>query len=211
MHPSHRTRCHVGLRPKDIIIILYAIITKALQRVGIFFRGFSSRRLDLVRKTFTTYIRPLLEYNSTVWNPSHKYLIDKLENVQRQFTKRVTSLSHLTYQERLSVLKLEPLELRRLRFDLIQYYKIFNNLTSLHHADYFSYHQPSLFTRNPSPFLIKPLNCPNYLLTSFFYRSLDCWNSLPPELRQIKSLNSFKSQLLKVNLNNFLIGSVFNS
>ena len=97
------------------------------------------------------------------------------------------------------------------RFNLIQYYKIFNNLTSLHHADYFSYHQPSPFTRNPSPFLIKPLNCPNYLLTSFFYRSLDCWNSLPPELRQIKSLNSFKSQLLKVNLNNFFIGSVFNS
>ena len=42
------------------------LITKALQRVGIFFRGFSSRRLDIVRKTFTTYIRPLLEYNSTV-------------------------------------------------------------------------------------------------------------------------------------------------
>ena len=60
------------------------VITKALQRVGIFFRGFSSRRLDIVRKTFTTYIRPLLEYNSTVWNPSHKYLIDELEDVQRR-------------------------------------------------------------------------------------------------------------------------------
>jgi hypothetical protein len=37
------------------------IITKAIQRVGVFFRGFNSRRLDFVRKTFITYIRPLLE------------------------------------------------------------------------------------------------------------------------------------------------------
>ena len=95
------------------------LITKALQRVGTFFRGFSSRRLDIGSKTFTRYIRLLLEYNCTVLNPSHEYLIDKLENVQRQFTKRITSLSHLTYQKRLSVLKLEPLEMRRLPFGLI--------------------------------------------------------------------------------------------
>lgn len=187
------------------------LITKALQRVGIFFRGFSSRRLDIVRKTFTTYIRPLLEYNSIVWNPSHKYLIDKLENVQRQFTKRIASLSHLTYHERLSVLELEPLELRRLRFDLIQYYKIFNNLTCLNHTDFFRYYQPSSSSRKSSPSLIKPLNSPNYLLTSFFYRTIDCWNSLPSELRHMTSLNVFKRHLLKVDLSNFLIGSTFDS
>ena len=66
------------------------VITKAQQRVGVFFRGFSSRSFDIVRKTFITYIRPVLEYNSNVWNPSQKYLIDQLENVQRRFTKRVT-------------------------------------------------------------------------------------------------------------------------
>ena len=55
------------------------VITKAQQRVGVFFRGFASRTLDIVRKTFTTYIRPILDYNSNVWNPSHKYLIDQLE------------------------------------------------------------------------------------------------------------------------------------
>ena len=71
------------------------VITKSLQRVGTFFRGFSSRRFDIVRKMFVTYIRPLLEYNSNIWNPTHKYLVDKLENVQRQFTKRITSISHL--------------------------------------------------------------------------------------------------------------------
>jgi hypothetical protein len=55
----------------------------------------------------------------------------KIENVQRNFTKRLPTLKHLTYFERLASLGLEPLELRRLRFDLIYYFKIFNHLTPL--------------------------------------------------------------------------------
>ena len=70
----------------------------------------------------------------------------------------------------LSILELEPLELRRLRFDLIQYYKILNSLTPLNYAEYFTFHQPSSSSRNSSPFLIKPFNSPNYLLSSFFNR-----------------------------------------
>ena len=144
------------------------VISKAHQRAGVFFRGFASRSLHIVRKTFITYIRPILEFNSNVWNPSHKYLIDQIENVQRRFTKRIRQLSHLSYFERLSILELEPLELRRLRFDLVQYFKIFNNLSSITPVDYFNIRQPSLTSRAPVPFLVKPINKPNYVLSSFF-------------------------------------------
>jgi hypothetical protein len=144
------------------------VIVKAHQRAGVFFRGFTSRSLDIVRKTFITYIRPILEFNSNVWNPTHKYLIDQIENVQRRFTKRIRSLSHLSYLERLSILELEPLELRRLRFDLVQYFKIFNNLSTINPNAYFNIRQPSLTSRAPVPLLIKPFNKPNYVLSSFF-------------------------------------------
>ena len=124
------------------------------------FRGFSCRRFDIVRKIFITYIRPLPEYNSNIWNPTHKYLVEKFENVKRQFTKRITSISHFTYRERLSILNLESLELRRLRFDLIHSYKILNNLTLVNYANYFAYHhQQSSSSRKP--FLLKPTNSPN--------------------------------------------------
>ena len=146
-----------------------------------------ARTLDIVRKTLTTYIRPILEYNSNVWNPSHKYLIDQLENVQRRFTKRVTSLKNYSYPERLAILGLEPLECRRLRCDLIQYYKIFNNLTSLNPAENFTVHQPSLSSHaSSSIILIKPFKRPIYVASSFFYRSIDCWNSLSPTLKKSK-------------------------
>jgi ribonuclease P/MRP protein subunit RPP40 len=105
------------------------IVSKARHRTSTLLRGFVSRRLDIMRTAFVTYIRPILEYNSVVWNPCQKQLIDIIENVQRNFTKRIHSLSCLSYFERLAALNLEPLELRRLRFDLTYYYKVLQNLT----------------------------------------------------------------------------------
>ena len=71
------------------------IASKATQRVGVLFRGFMTRDLQFMQKAFITYIRPLLEYNSCVWNPHQKEYIDLLENVQRRFTKRIPSLREL--------------------------------------------------------------------------------------------------------------------
>jgi hypothetical protein len=72
-------------------------------------RGFVSRRLDIMRTAFIAYIRPILEYNSSVWNPCQVHSIDVLENVQHNFSKRIPSLSSLTYLERLALLNQEPL------------------------------------------------------------------------------------------------------
>jgi len=110
------------------------------------------------------------------WNPTHKYLVDKFENVQRQFTKRITLISHLTYHERLSILDLESLE----SFDLIQYYKILNSLTPLNYTKYFTYHQPSSYSRKPSTFLIKPIN--NH------HSSTDQWTAAIHFLKHSKKL-----------------------
>jgi len=74
---------------KIALLLLVFIVLEPVYGVGVFFRRFASRSLDIVHKTFATYIRPLLEYNSNVWNPSKKYLIVQLENVQRKFTKGV--------------------------------------------------------------------------------------------------------------------------
>ena len=86
----------------------------------------------------------------------------KMFNVD-YFTKRVTSLKNYSYPERLSILGLEQPELRRLRCDLIQYYKIFNSLTSLNPAEYFTVHQPPLSSRASSSILIRPFKRPNYV------------------------------------------------
>jgi hypothetical protein len=68
------------------------IVRKALVRSRLILKFFHSRdRLFLV-KAFCTYVRPLLEYFCVFWSPSYHYLTDKIEGVQRFFTKRLAEL-----------------------------------------------------------------------------------------------------------------------
>ena len=94
------------------------------QRAALLFKTFQSRDPITLFKAFTTFVRPSLEYASCVWNPHKITLINKIESVQRRFTKRLLGLSNMSYGERLIFLKCESLEMRRMRSDLIMYYKI---------------------------------------------------------------------------------------
>ena len=87
-------------------------------------RCLASRNTDLLVHAFNTYVRPLLEYNSVVWSPYLKSDIELIQKVQRRFTKRLKGFSELSYDDRLKLLNLERLEIRRLRFDLLCCYKI---------------------------------------------------------------------------------------
>ena len=69
-----------------------------------------------IETSFLYLCVPLLECSSRVWLPHHRYLLDKIELVQRFFTKKLSGLQNLTYLQRLKVLDLESLERRRLIF-----------------------------------------------------------------------------------------------
>jgi len=74
--------------------------------------------MSVLRKAFIAYIRPLLEFASSIWSPTQAGIIDELESVQRQFTERIPALHEFSCRDRLSALNLESLEHRRLRLDL---------------------------------------------------------------------------------------------
>ena len=60
--------------------------------------------------------------------------------VQRHFTKRLKGLSELSYDDRLKLLNLERLEIRRLRFDLLCCYKIIFGLMRIDREAFFEYY-----------------------------------------------------------------------
>ena len=93
-----------------------------------YFRGFTSRNIRLLARAFTRFVRPLLEYCTPAWSPYLLKDIHKIENVQRYFTRRFFPCSHYTYNERLFLLGLEPLESRRLKYDIKLYYQRDNSI-----------------------------------------------------------------------------------
>jgi len=120
------------------------------------------------------YVKPILEYASSVWSPHFTKYINSIENVQRHFTKRISSTTELPstlYLERLAVMDIEPLEPRRIKTDLTMYFKIYNNLNlSALPSDYLpcdnsvrTYH-----SRRKCEYIIQPL-CRTQLYANDFF------------------------------------------
>jgi len=63
--------------------------------------------------------------------PHYGYAIDKVESVQRRFTKRLPGFHDMEYSARLDKLNLQSLEYRRLVADLILTYKVIFGLTDI--------------------------------------------------------------------------------
>jgi len=85
-------------------------MTKAHQRANAIHRCFHSRNVGLLVRAYN--VRPLVEYKSIIWSPHYKQDIERIESVQRRFTKRLPGLKNYKYTERLTMLDLASLELR---------------------------------------------------------------------------------------------------
>lgn len=114
----------------------FNIITKRAYK----FLGFISRSLYKFKniRTYMTlynlYIRSILEYCSVIWNPHYQSHIDRLERVQRKFTRIVYRKFHYPYEAynmRLMRLDLLSLEHRRILSDELMLFKIKNGINQI--------------------------------------------------------------------------------
>ena len=103
-------------------------VSKANQILWLIFRTFTYMGREMFLNLYTSLVRPHVEYATSIWSPVYKKDIIQIENVQRRATRLVSNLKHLTYPERLKTLGLPTLECRRGRADMIQVYKILNNI-----------------------------------------------------------------------------------
>jgi len=125
--------------------------------------------------------------------------------VQRWFTKRIKSLSNLTYDERLIKLGNDRFELHRLRTDLLMCYKILLHSIDLHQEDFFTM-SSIIKTRGNSYKLIVP-NCTiNARAIYFSVRIINVWNRLSDEMVDASSVSSFNYKLINTDLKFGLIG-----
>src|SRR6185369_14579262 len=164
------------------------IVGRAYQVSHLIFNGFVNRDPKFLGRLFAVYIRPILEYASVVWSPHLIGDIDAIERVQRRFTKRIPSIATLPYSQRLAACNLEILELRRIRFDLVQLFKMvclggnaYNNLITL----------STLPTRG-HPWKIFVERCSSsFKQHAFPYRSFGVRNALDSSCFAPLNLNSF--------------------
>lgn len=144
---------------------------------------------------YKTLVRPILEYNNTVWCPQFKYLIAKTEAVQRRATRIVPDLKGLSYSDRLRALDLPTLAYRQLRGDIINVYKYLNGLYDVDTSKLFVLDTKNSGTRGHSLKLEKHRANLKRRSDFFSMRTVSVWNSLPEQIVLAPNLNSFKAHL----------------
>ena len=162
-------------------------------------------------------VRPMLEYCSTVWNPyipARHYLgmTDQVEKVQRYFNRRVNQRCQLdcnhSYLQRLTYLKIESLELRRIYLDLAIVHKSIRGLITADINQHFSFaiqaSESAVRTRG-HPFKLKTTRCRlNIAHNLFFNRVVSTWNGLLAHIVNIESFLRFKKALRTINFQSLI-------
>ena len=152
---------------------------------------------------YTTYILPILKYCSSVWNPAKLEDIDRIESVQRHFTKRLHGLCLKNYSERLTACSLHSLELRCLIADIVLCYKIVHGLVALNCNDFFTI-DPNCITRGHNSKIYKSQMGYTTPTKTNPVRIVPVWSALPSSLVNSASLQQFKHGLELFNFSKFL-------
>src|SRR6478609_5550493 len=142
-------------------------------------------------------------YCSSTWSPHLLGDIQTIESIQRLFTRKLTGLEKITYPERLKILNLPSLELRKLRTDLLMCFKILNGYVAGDLSNYgLSYSNTG--TRGHAQKLFVELSKLDVTGNYFGNRIVKPWNSLPAEVINSSSVGSFKKRIAKCDLGKFL-------
>ena len=170
------------------------ITMKANNSLNFIKRNIQTNNAKLKESAYKTYVRPLVEYAASVWDPwQDKFIkyIDKIEMIQHRAIRYIfNDYSYLSsVSNMLSKLNLHTLQKRRQIISLTMFYKIKHNLVNIQFP---SNIHPSLRSRYTIP--RSRINAHMY---SFFPRTAKLWNNLPPDICNSPDLGSFRAGLLK--------------
>ena len=170
------------------------ITKKANQMLGIIKRTFSFINKEIFTKLYKSLVRSHLEYGNVIWSPFLKKQSIQIERVQRRATKLVPECKEMSYDKRLRYLKIYSLKGRRIRGDIIQMYKIFQGLDQVN-KDNLLPMAVYRGTRNQDFKLRRRYSRTEIRKHTFTNRTVEVWNTLPGEVKNAPSLNTFKNRI----------------
>ena len=169
-------------------------VAKASRLLGLIRATFTCLDKVTMPRLFTTMVRPHLEYGNVIWHPRFRRDSTEIEKVQRRATKLIQEIRHLPYDKRLRTLELPSLQHRRRRGDMIQTYKILNGIDRIDRSIFFELSTTSV-TRGHTQKIVKKHARLGSRQSVFSQRVVNDWNSLPADVIDSQSVNTFKSRL----------------
>jgi len=165
-------------------------------------RTFRTRDPTTMLTLFKSLVRPILEYSSVLWTPINKGDIQRLEEIQQSFLRKIKGISK-NYSQALKELNLYSLERRRERYILIQVWKLIEGLVpNLNDSSPTLLQQSTIAQRRGRTLKVHNLAATPSHLQQIKRQSVKCFgvklfNSLPKYIRNITNvkIDYFKNKL----------------
>ena len=172
------------------------ICSKANKTLGFVRRNLnvSSRRIK--EMAYKTYVRPVLEYATTIWDPHTQQAVNMLEAVQRRAARFVMRRYRNTssVSSMIDELQWPSLEERRRTARLTMLYKIHHDLACVGNIKEQLHLLPSRQRRGHNQQFVIPSCRTHYHLNSFLPRTIKQWNGLSLEVVEANSIDTFVSR-----------------
>ena len=168
-------------------------MNKANRTLGLIRRSYEYIDMEFMKELFTSLVRPHLEFGNVAWPPRLESDRNLTEGVQRQATKMVPEIKDLEYEKRLKRMDLPSLRYSRARGDMTDTYKYTHSKYTIN-EDLRVRNEDSV-ARGHSLKLHKRYckSATRFIICSF--RIVDSWNSLPEDIINAPTLDTFKERL----------------
>ena len=173
---------------------------KANGVLGQISRGVKYRDKKTFVQLYKVYVRPHLEYCIQAWSPYTQADKDKLEKVQKRAVGMVAGLRGRNYEQKLREVGLTTLEERRVRGDMIQTFRILNDIDKVEASTWFAMANErdrlgAAHTRHSrdTTRVVEGVSKTDVRRNFFSQRVPGHWNALPVTTRQQTSVLEFKA------------------
>lgn len=183
-----------------------AAIAKAYGSLG-FLKRICSNMQDpyALKSIYCAYVRSILEYACVVWHPQYRIQINRIENIQRMFTRfalRYLNWNNETnpcpsYEIRCQMISLETLERRRINMNCFFMYDLLNGFIDAPHlSDKVIINEPVRSLRSNGNELIRiSTHRTNYGQNAPINRMSRFFNAIDNNIRENSSRNNFRAQI----------------
>ena len=178
----------------------------ANKALGMMFRAFHYRTTETLVPLFKTFVRPTLEFACSAWSPWTAKDEETLEVVQKRLVRALSNVQGASYEERLEKAGLTTLKDRRIRGDLIEAFKTLKGFNRVDRGEWFDVrsNETSRPTRGNTAIvdgtetkkteILYKKPATNEIRNNFYtIRVTRSWNELPEEVKNAKTVNSFKT------------------
>jgi hypothetical protein len=175
---------------------LNKIICKSSRKIGLLTKMKNKLPRSALSKYYVSFVRPVLEYGSVVFDNCTAHESHSLEQVQRRAALLCTgAFKRSSYKKLLDELGWESLEDRRKKAKLILMFKIINNLTPNYLKELIPPQvlDATNYNLRNRQHIRLPASRTQYMQTSYIPSTLKQWNALDPEIRSIRTVSTLKA------------------